>query len=50
MGSEVALEEAESLCTVISDTDAGTTIPPQVPLHVFAPALEVDHTVSSNAY
>jgi hypothetical protein len=31
-------------------TSTGTIIPPLAPLHVFVPALEVNQTVSSNAY
>jgi hypothetical protein len=29
-----ALEDAEFLCTVISDTGTGTIIPPQTPLQI----------------
>jgi hypothetical protein len=38
-----ALEEVELLFNVISDTGTGTSIPPLAPLHVFAPALEVNY-------
>jgi hypothetical protein len=46
MRSVAALEEAELLCNVVSDTSTGTIFP----LHVFAPVLEVSQTISSIAY
>jgi hypothetical protein len=52
MTSVLALEEAKLLCAVgTSDTGTGTIIPPQVALpRMCFSALEVDQTVSSNAY
>jgi hypothetical protein len=36
--SVAALEEAEILCTVFSDTGTGTIIPPQAPLQQICPS------------
>ncbi len=45
-----ALEGAELLFTIVSDTGTGTIIRLKCRYQVFAPVPEVDQTVSDNAY
>jgi hypothetical protein len=46
----VALDFVELVCIVIFDNGTGMIIPPQAPLAHICLVLEVDQTVSSNAY